>query len=90
MGHCITCGQLVREHREKKKLTIEQLAELCNVSDRCISNIERDISLPKADTLVMICRALEIDIGELEAITLETRYERYGIHLSVRGATPVQ
>ena len=58
-------GVLVRSHRENKHYSRETLAELCGISDRCISNIERGISCPKLDTVVDLCKACGIDIGLL-------------------------
>lgn len=58
-------GHLIRQRREEKKLSREKLAELCDISDKCISNIEFGLADPKATTLLPICNELEIDIGDL-------------------------
>lgn len=58
-------GRFIRKYRKSKKLSIEKLAEYCDLSDRCISDIERGTRVPKADTLLDICRVLHIDTGEL-------------------------
>jgi transcriptional regulator with XRE-family HTH domain len=58
-------GVLVRNYRENKRYSREALAELCGISDRCISNIERGISNPKLDTVVNLCSVCGIDIGLL-------------------------
>ncbi len=58
-------GHLIRRRREEKRLSREKLAELCDISDKCISNIEFGLADPKATTLLPICNELEIDIGDL-------------------------
>ena len=53
-------GSLLRNQRKLQGLPIEQLAELCDVSSRCIGNLELNKSIPKADTFLTICRELNI------------------------------
>ena len=61
-------GRKIRDCREEQHLTIEQLAELCNMSDRCISDIELGKSDPKISTVLSICYSLNIDIGVLNEL----------------------
>lgn len=61
-------GLILRDCRESKHLTREKLAEICDISDRCISNIERGVSNPKADTFMKLYKALEIQPEVLEVI----------------------
>ncbi len=61
-------GAMVRSYREEKHYSREKLAEMCGVSDRCISNIERGVSDPKFDTAVGLCKACGIDIGLLDSL----------------------
>lgn len=65
MSYRADFGVLVRSHRENKHYSRETLAELCGISDRCISNIECGISCPKLDTVVDLCKACGMDIGLL-------------------------
>lgn len=58
-------GRLLRNCREDKKLSREKLAEICNISDRCISNIERGVSNPKFETVVKLFKALDIKFDVL-------------------------
>lgn len=60
-------GRKIRNCREENNLTIEQLAELCNMSDRCISDIELGKSDPKISTVLSICYNLNINLGELNS-----------------------
>lgn len=54
-------GLLLRNCREDKKLSREKLAEICDISDRCISNIERGVSEPKITMAAKLFIALEVD-----------------------------
>ena len=69
--YCKQFGIILRHYRENKNYTREALAELCDISDRCISNIERGISEPKLGTLVKLCTSCEIDIGLLSSLVIE-------------------
>lgn len=62
-------GLMVRKYREKKKLSREQLAEMCKISTRCISNIERGVAEPKLGTALRICYICGINTGELRTTT---------------------
>lgn len=61
-------GPIVRSRRKSKHITIEQLAELCDMSDRGISNIEREVSMPRLDTVLQICSICGINVGELSEL----------------------
>ena len=61
-------GLLLRNCREDKKLSREKLAEICDISDRCISNIERGVSDPKITTAAKLFVALEVDTDLLKDI----------------------
>lgn len=64
-------GSILRHSRESKNYTRETLAELCDISDRCISNIERGVSEPKLGTAIKLCTACGIDIGTLGTLITE-------------------
>lgn len=64
-----TFGNLIRESRENKKLSQEQLAEKCKVTDKSISNIELGKSDPKLSTVMRICNVLDIDVKALAEFT---------------------
>ncbi len=58
-------GQFIRERRLEKNMSIEQLAEESDLSDRSISDIERGRRIPMANSLLAICRALDINAGDI-------------------------
>lgn len=51
----------IREARQHKNLTQEQLAEKIGVSNNAISNWEHDVSKPDIDKIIKLCIALEVD-----------------------------
>ena len=69
-------GKLVREKRERQKLTISAAAEKCGLSDRGLELIELGDSDPKLSSVLNIAHALEIDLGEIRVCIpdLETEY----------------
>ncbi|MDE5742369.1 MAG: helix-turn-helix domain-containing protein [Oscillospiraceae bacterium] len=69
-------GLLLRRHRENKRLSREYLAELCDISDRCISNIERGKSDPKLSTVLKLCSKCDIDVGKLSELKVEEVYSQ--------------
>ena len=69
--YCEQFGTILRHYRENKNYTREALAELCDISDRCISNIERGVSEPKLGTLVKLCVICGINIGVLGTLIID-------------------
>ncbi len=64
--NCLTeLGELIRDRRNMKHMSQEELAEKCQLSPRHISDIENGKTNPKYQTLVMLCSECEIDIGDL-------------------------
>ena len=52
-------------------LTKEKLAELCDISDREIRNIEAGVTVPRFDTVFKLARSLEMDIGDFNVLISE-------------------
>ena len=61
----MTLGQYLREAREKKGLSVRQLAEIVGVSHTTIYDCENDLSEPRISTLKWIAEALDISLIEL-------------------------
>ncbi len=53
-------GQLIREYRKRKSMTLKQLADKANISVSFLSELERGISNFSIATLKKIAQALEI------------------------------
>jgi transcriptional regulator with XRE-family HTH domain len=58
-------GTLIRKHRKEKKLTLKVVAEQASISEGFLSQVENDVNSPSVDTLIRICKALNVDAGEL-------------------------
>ncbi len=58
-------GKLLKELRNEKGLTQEQLAEIFNVSNRTVSRWENGNNMPDLDILIQISDYYEIDLREL-------------------------
>ena len=64
-------GEFIRSQRERAEMSIRKLAELANVSNPYLSQIERGLRNPSADILQQVASALRISV--------ETLYVRAGI-----------
>jgi len=58
-------GRRIKEARQEKGLTQEQLAERAGVSPTYISVIERGLKSPQLDTFVPVCNALGVSADTL-------------------------
>jgi transcriptional regulator with XRE-family HTH domain len=58
-------GEKLREIRERKKMTMKDVAEKAGVTESLISQIERNKVSPAIDTLFSITEILEIDLEYL-------------------------
>ena len=63
-------GAFIRAQRERAKLSVRRLAELADVSNPYLSQIERGLRKPSAEILQQIAKALQI--------SAESLYERAG------------
>lgn len=57
-------------------LTEEKLAELCDISDREVRNIESGHSIPKLETALKLAYALHMNVGDF-AVLIEVREPLY-------------
>jgi quercetin dioxygenase-like cupin family protein/DNA-binding XRE family transcriptional regulator len=60
-------GRRLRQAREAQRLTLAELAESCGLTKGFLSKIERDQATPSVASLLRMCDALELSIGELFA-----------------------
>lgn len=72
-------GEQIRKYRKSKHYTLEQLAEMLDVSTTFIGQIERAKGIPSLDTLVKIANALEVStdsllFGDLNAKAGDTHF----------------
>jgi transcriptional regulator with XRE-family HTH domain len=62
---CSQVARLLREEREKRKMSMTTLARRAGLSQAMISFIEHEIRNPSLDTLLRVAQVLEINLGEL-------------------------
>lgn len=55
-------GLRIRKQRKEKGLTIDQLAEMIDVSSSYMGHIERGTRIASVETLARLCEALELDM----------------------------
>ena len=58
-------GAFIRTQRERAKLSVRRLAELSEVSNPCLSQIERGLRKPSAEVLQQLAHALRISVESL-------------------------
>lgn len=77
-------GQRIKQAREIKGLTQEQLAERVNLSASHMSVIERGVKPPKLETFVEIANILEVDANSILTDVLSVSNEIVSSQLSIR------
>lgn len=60
-----TTGELIRQMRKSKGITLEKLAQELKVSASAVSQYERGIIAPSSETLIRIARALKCHIEDI-------------------------
>ncbi|MBQ8393745.1 MAG: helix-turn-helix transcriptional regulator [Clostridia bacterium] len=65
MYNTIHYGRIVRNYRERARMTIEEAAEKYGISTAGLEKIELGISDPKLSTVLKIAYVLKIDMGIL-------------------------
>ena len=61
-------AQRLKEIRVENGIEQSKLAELCNVQQSCVSKWERGVTLPDAEMIVVICKALHVSSDYLLGI----------------------
>lgn len=57
--------QALREARERKGLSMSQVAERAGLSQQMVSYVERQMRMPTLDSLLRLSEALELNLSEL-------------------------
>ena len=58
-------GAVIKNLREKKRMTQLQLAEKIGVSDKTVSKWEKGVSVPDAETLIKLADLLDTSVNDL-------------------------
>jgi transcriptional regulator with XRE-family HTH domain len=65
IAELLDVGTFIRSQRERAEMSIRKLAELANVSNPYLSQIERGLRNPSADILQQVANALRISVESL-------------------------
>ncbi len=68
MGDFMKIEILIKKIRLEQNMTLETLAKLSGISKGHLSKIERQERDPKLTTMIMISRALKVEISDLYKI----------------------
>jgi transcriptional regulator with XRE-family HTH domain len=58
-------GPRLRAAREAQRLTLAELAETAELTKGFVSKVEREVATPSVASLLRLCRALGLSVGEL-------------------------
>src|SRR5688572_15398045 len=72
-----TLGLLVRSHRERKKLTQDEVANACNTNRSVVAHLEQGLRLPKPQLLRRVCDHVEVPERYWEPFTREQSIQRF-------------
>lgn len=83
-------GKRLSALRKSKNLTQEKLAEMTNLANNYISNIENNRSIPSLETLIKLCDALEVTPNDilLGASVHSTQYMNDELQDKISQCTP--
>ena len=62
---CTRVAQILRQEREKRGLSMNQVAERAGLSQQMVSYVEREMRNPTLETMLRIAAAIEIDPVEV-------------------------
>ena len=60
-------GRIVRDNRERLRLTVAHTAELAGLSETGLTMIELGDTNPKLSSIVALAKVLDIDLGDLNS-----------------------
>lgn len=58
-------GEKIKQIRQSKGLSQEELAEKANVNLRTVQRLENNINVPRGQTLVLLCNALGVELENI-------------------------
>ena len=61
-------AERIKELRIENDISQMKLAEMCNVQQSCVSKWERGLTLPDAETIVLLCQVLHVSADYLLGI----------------------
>lgn len=79
-------GSQLKKVRESKRLSQQEVADQLNISQKTLSNIESDKSIPSIIQLATMGRLYELDVIELlsrHGITLENNFKKVSNNINI-------
>ena len=64
---CARVAVLLRQEREKRHLSMNQVAERAGISQQMVSYVERGMRSPTLETLLRMAAAIEVDLAKVIA-----------------------
>jgi transcriptional regulator with XRE-family HTH domain len=58
-------GALLRRRRKEKGITLKTISEKAGISEGFLSQVENNVKSPSVDTLMNICQALNVKVGDV-------------------------
>ena len=74
---CSHVARVLREKREKRGLSMRELASKAGLSQAMISFVERELRKPTLDTLLRITHVLDVDLADVLREAQETTASKY-------------
>jgi transcriptional regulator with XRE-family HTH domain len=62
---CSRVAQILRKEREKRGLSMNEVAQASGLSQQMVSYVEREMRNPTLETLLRITAALDIDLADV-------------------------
>jgi len=62
---CTRVSQILRQERLDRNLSLTRTAEGAGLSRQMVSYVESGQRIPTLETLLRLCHALEVDLGEI-------------------------
>lgn len=70
-------GERVSRRRRQLRLTQAKVAEMCDISDQYLSNIERAVSIPSTEVVMRLAAALDTTPDEFLVGALHTQGDEW-------------
>lgn len=89
-GDSFELGRRIREMRRERRVTIEQLSELCGISPEYLRQIEGRGRIPSLKTFIMLCNALKADPSYLlqDNLTFLEEFSEDALVLQCKSLSP--
>jgi transcriptional regulator with XRE-family HTH domain len=62
---CSSVAKILRREREKRRLSMNAIAERAGLSQQMVSYVERELRNPTLETVLRIAAAIEVDIVQV-------------------------